>query len=183
MIFLAAIRFASFKQSVTGLNVSYCTSSIVHSMKFCFFTKLYAESNGKLPHLFIPSKTVILVPEFAVEDLPLGRTAAMVPKFAVKDLPLGRTLWLWWWWRRRQNYKSRLYICLFHGRSIEVLIVKKRTMKISFENILQSVFRVLVIGCKMANRPQYYAFIISRVRYATLLSKNDMHAVKPILQA
>ena len=31
-----------------------------------------AESNGKLPHLFIPSKIVILVPEFAVEDLPSG---------------------------------------------------------------------------------------------------------------
>ena len=29
-----------------------------------------AESNGKLPHLFIPSKTATLVPEFAVEDLP-----------------------------------------------------------------------------------------------------------------
>ena len=33
-----------------------------------------AESNGKLPHLFIPSKTAILVPAFAVKDLPLGRT-------------------------------------------------------------------------------------------------------------
>ena len=27
------------------------------------------ESNGKLPHLFIPGKTVVLVPDFAVEDL------------------------------------------------------------------------------------------------------------------
>ena len=51
-----------------------------------------AESTGKLSHLFIPSKTATLVPEFAVEDLPLGRTAAFVPEFAVKDLPLGRTL-------------------------------------------------------------------------------------------
>ena len=48
-----------------------------------------AESNGKLPHLFIPSKTATSVPEFAVEDLPLGRTADLVPEFAVK---LGRTL-------------------------------------------------------------------------------------------
>ena len=47
-----------------------------------------AESNGKLPHLFIPSKTANLVPEFALEDLPLGRTAALVPEFAVKDLSL-----------------------------------------------------------------------------------------------
>ena len=28
-----------------------------------------AESNGKLPQLFIPGKTTALVPEFAVEDL------------------------------------------------------------------------------------------------------------------
>ena len=51
-----------------------------------------AESNGKLPHLFIPSKTAAWVPEFAVEDLPLSRTAALVPEFGVKDLPLGRIL-------------------------------------------------------------------------------------------
>ena len=37
-------------------------------------------------------KTATLIPEFAEEDLPLGRTAALVPGFAVKDLPLGRTL-------------------------------------------------------------------------------------------
>ena len=51
-----------------------------------------AEGNGKLPHLFIPTKTATRVPEFAVEDLPLGRTAALAPEFAVKDLPLSRTL-------------------------------------------------------------------------------------------
>ena len=38
-----------------------------------------AESNGKLPHLLIPSKTATLVPEFEVDDLPLGRAAALVP--------------------------------------------------------------------------------------------------------
>ena len=42
-----------------------------------------AESNGKLPHLFIPSKTATLVPEFAVEDLPSGRTVALVLELAV----------------------------------------------------------------------------------------------------
>ena len=31
-----------------------------------------AKSNGKIPHLFIPSKTAALVLEFAVEDLPLA---------------------------------------------------------------------------------------------------------------
>ena len=34
------------------------------------------ESDGKLPHLFTPSKIEALVHEFAVEDLPLGRTSA-----------------------------------------------------------------------------------------------------------
>ena len=51
-----------------------------------------AESNGKQPYLFIPSKTAALVPEFAMEDLSLGRIVALAPEFAVKDLPLGRTL-------------------------------------------------------------------------------------------
>ena len=51
-----------------------------------------AGSNGKLAHLFIPSKTVALVHKFAVEDLPLVITAALVPEFALKDLPLGKTL-------------------------------------------------------------------------------------------
>ena len=50
------------------------------------------ESNGKLPHLFIPSKTATLVSDFVVEDLPLSRTTALVPELAVKDLSLGRTL-------------------------------------------------------------------------------------------
>ena len=30
------------------------------------------DSNGKLPHQFIPSKTATLVPEFEVEGLPLA---------------------------------------------------------------------------------------------------------------
>ena len=33
-----------------------------------------AESNGKLLHLIVPSKTATLVLEFAVKYLPLGRT-------------------------------------------------------------------------------------------------------------
>ena len=49
-----------------------------------------AESNGKLPHLFITSKTATFLPAFAEEDMPSGRTIALVPEFAVKDLLLGR---------------------------------------------------------------------------------------------
>ena len=44
------------------------------------------------PHLFIPSKTAAMVPELAVEDLPLDRTTTLVPEFAVTDLPLSKTL-------------------------------------------------------------------------------------------
>ena len=51
-----------------------------------------AEGNGKPLHLFIPSKTTTMVPEFAVKDLLLDRTATLVPAFVVKNLPLGRTL-------------------------------------------------------------------------------------------
>ena len=35
-----------------------------------------AESNRKLPHLFIPGKTAALVPEFAGEDLPSAEIQA-----------------------------------------------------------------------------------------------------------
>ena len=42
------------------------------------------ESNGKLPHIFIPSKAANLVPEFVVEDLPLDRTATLVPTLELK---------------------------------------------------------------------------------------------------
>ena len=50
------------------------------------------ESNGKLLHLSIPSKTAVWVPAFAVEGLPLSRTAALIRDFAVKDLSLDRLL-------------------------------------------------------------------------------------------
>ena len=49
-----------------------------------------AESDGKLPQLFIPRKRPTWVPKFAV-----GRTAALTLEFAMKYLPLGRTHWCW----------------------------------------------------------------------------------------
>ena len=75
-----------------------------------------AESKGKLPHLFIPSKTATLVPEFAVEDLPVGRTAALVPGFAVKDLPLGRTLTMM---MMMDIHISIIVFCLRAGLSLQ----------------------------------------------------------------
>ena len=66
-----------------------------------------AESNGKLPHLFIPSKTATYVPEFVMEDLPLGRIAALVPEFAVKDLALGRTLMMMMMMILKSSFENR----------------------------------------------------------------------------
>ena len=57
-----------------------------------------AEGNGKLAHLFVPDKTAVMVPEFAVEDLPSAELRVLVPALAMKDLSLRRTLWWWWWW-------------------------------------------------------------------------------------
>ena len=49
-----------------------------------------AESNGKLPHLFTHSESATLVPEFAVEDLPLSRTATLVPCICSERPALGQ---------------------------------------------------------------------------------------------
>ena len=49
-----------------------------------------AESNGKVPHLFIPGKTAALVPEFTVEDQPSAVLQSWFLSFVVEDLPLGR---------------------------------------------------------------------------------------------
>ena len=66
------------------------TSTMVPLGSFQFF-KVCSDAE-KLPHLFVPSNTATLVPDFAMEDLPSRKTAALVPEFAVKDLLLGRTL-------------------------------------------------------------------------------------------
>ena len=57
-----------------------------------------AESNGKLPHLFIPSKTATLVPEFVIEDLPSGRTAALVPEFGQNTLIMMNLLYRYYYY-------------------------------------------------------------------------------------
>ena len=49
------------------------------------------ESNGKLPHLFIPRKTATLVPEFAVEDVPLAELQPWCLSLQRKTCLLGRT--------------------------------------------------------------------------------------------
>ena len=80
------VKFTLLTSTMVPLGFSDLSRS-VHMLK----REWNAERNEKLPHLFIPSKTAILVPEFAVEDLSLGRTAALVPEFAARGLPLGRT--------------------------------------------------------------------------------------------
>ena len=74
-------------------NIFFSIYETVFNMELTInmFHVYISESKGKLSHLFIPGKTATLVPEFVVEDLPLGRTAVLIPEFAVEDLPLGRT--------------------------------------------------------------------------------------------
>ena len=61
-----------------------------------------AESNGKLPHLFIPSKIATLVPEFAMEDLPLSRIAAWCLSLQWRTCPWAEH-WRWYYWWMFQN--------------------------------------------------------------------------------
>ena len=88
------MRLEWFEDFFYGRMISFLLASL--NIKFLLLPSRAApegaENNGKLPHLFIPSKTATLVPEFAVEDLRLGRTAAFVPAFAMKDLTLGKTV-------------------------------------------------------------------------------------------
>ena len=110
-----------------------------------------AESNGKSPHLSIPTKTAVWVPEIAVEDLPLSRTAALIPVFAVKDLPLSRILWWrrrrwWWWWWSVYKY-------LFYTANIVILLHRFFFL---FKGILENL---------------YFAY----VKYLTLILKIFLH--------
>ena len=96
-----------------------------------------AESNGKLPHPFVPSKTAAWVPEFAVEDLPLSRSADLVPELAVKDLPLGRILMMmiprYLNFSTFSNYKFSItifWVCtIFCWRDIIYLVFSEFTSK------------------------------------------------------
>ena len=71
--------------------------SFLRSFKICSDAEESGvqKAMGSYRSYSIPGKTAASIPEFAVEDLPLGGTAALVPELSVKDLPLGRTLW-WW---------------------------------------------------------------------------------------
>ena len=93
MVNFGDVRRAQLAKS-TLLTSSLVPWDVFISFKVCLDANGRVESGKQreLPHLFIPSKTATKVPEFAMEDMPLGRIAALVPEFAVKDLPLGRTL-------------------------------------------------------------------------------------------
>ena len=64
-----------------------------------------AERKGKLEYLFVPGKTATLVPEFAVEDLPLAELQSWFLRLQ------WRADWWWWWWfyivlRKRALHKQ-----------------------------------------------------------------------------
>ena len=75
--FTPVLNFGEVRMDqLANFTLLACTLGLLGSFKVCSDAKSEwgAESNGKLPHLFIPSETATLVPEFAVEDVPLGRT-------------------------------------------------------------------------------------------------------------
>ena len=89
MVNFGEVRRAQLAKSTS----TTCPLDLFRTFKVCSYAREWsAESNEKLPHLFIPSKTTTLVPEFAVADLPFGRTADLMPELAVKNLPLGKSL-------------------------------------------------------------------------------------------
>ena len=67
----------------------WCPWDLFRYFKFCLDAeeRVGSKSNGKLPHQFTSNETATLVPDFAVEDLPLGRTAALVPSLQWKICP------------------------------------------------------------------------------------------------
>ena len=75
-----------------------------------------AESNRKLPQLFIPSKTAASVPEFAMEDLPSADLHPWFLALAVKDLPLGRTLMMMRYLWKTAHLRVRACVVLFYAK-------------------------------------------------------------------
>ena len=56
------------------------------------------ESNGKLPHLFIPSKTATLVPEFFFCVRPAFGQNCSLGSWVCSEKPaLGHNTLIWWW--------------------------------------------------------------------------------------
>ena len=74
LIFKPCGEFRRSPEGPVSQISTWCPWDLVKSFKVSSDAKEWgAESSGKIPHLFIPSKRTTLVPEFAVEDLPLGK--------------------------------------------------------------------------------------------------------------
>ena len=131
-----------------------------------------AESNGKLPHLFIPSKTATQLPEFAMEDLPLGRISALVPESAVKDLPLGRTLMIYIYiyiYIKFNREVSRKFDIIFSSKKrifkktrdfffqkfspqiTTLFIIKHRILDLLEQDLLFNINRVFIVDSPVSN--------------------------------
>ena len=84
---VSQIQSHHFYAGAPGIFSDFLRSSQMLKREWC------AESNRKLPHLFFPSKTPILVPEFVVEDL---SSAELQPGFL--RLQWRTCLWAEHWW-------------------------------------------------------------------------------------
>ena len=116
-----------------------------------------AENNGKLPHLFIPSKTTTFFPEFTVDDLPLGRAAAFNDWVCSERPALGQnTLMLQFWF----------FYCVFYTIKIRV--------KFELIGTLISEIRIfkLILICKFQNIPCALGF---EVKYLTFFCISSGH--------
>ena len=91
MVNFGEIRRAQLGKSTSHLHVGApgIFSDLLRSVQM-LKREWGAEGDGKLPHLFVPSKIADLVPEFAVEDSAFGRTAALVPALCSEGSALGQ---------------------------------------------------------------------------------------------
>ena len=77
-----------------------------------------AESNEKLPHLFIPVNVQPWFLSVRLKACLWAELRPLVPQFVVNDLPLGRILWWWWWWSHI-SYSIIIVLVLAYLQSIK----------------------------------------------------------------
>ena len=81
------------------------------------------ESNGKLPHVIIPGKIAVLVPEFAVEDLPSSELQPWFLRLQQRTCPWAECS-CWWWWFQKQVF-SRCRVSEMTNSNIRMVFTQQ----------------------------------------------------------
>ena len=104
-----------------------------------------------------------------MEDLPLGRIAALVPEFAVKDLPLGRTLMMMMYNNSKYyvNEKGDNFKYGFYNKYIILDIMFSKKVKIFFKEKICLYFKNIIISVL----PKSRSFTANSVTKAAILPK------------